>query len=101
MLAVANSAWFGMAQLAFIDPLFTGPNRLSRATLASSVGHVRAFEFGKLSLEAIFDMFGVNCHQCPLGAERPMGPDSRLLSRGNGLEFSRKSIAQNAGGVRV
>jgi hypothetical protein len=62
VLAVAKPARFRMVQLAFVNLLLVRSLSLSRAAPTSCSDDASALEFGELSLETIFDMFGVGGH---------------------------------------
>ena len=102
VLAVANSARFGMAQFALVDACGVAwLSRLARADLAAFANPAWPVKLRKLLLEGILDLFGVCRDQRALCAEHPIGPGCGFLGRANALEFGHKLVTERAGGFRV
>src|ERR1700740_3353631 len=75
VLAIANSAGFGKAQLALVN-VYRGAIliRLSGADLAAFADRARHIKLCKPFLEGLLDLFGISRDQRALCAKRSMRP---------------------------
>jgi hypothetical protein len=97
MLAIANSARFGVTKFAFVNAWRVGPSsQLTRSGFGAFADDAGTFKLCELSLKCRFDPLGISRNQRVLVGKHAMCPSCGFLGRANALEFGREVIVERA-----
>jgi hypothetical protein len=97
VLAIANSARFGVSKFAFVNGWRVGPSsQLTRSGFRALADNAGTFELCELPLECLFNPLGISFNQRALVSEHAMRPCCGFLGRADILEFGRKAIVETA-----